>query len=157
MESEKINNYTLFYHYGDTGREEPMHDFFAESLAQANAYAERAGKHMSAESYDAGDYYFAKPIGAKDEPVDPSHYNDGLIDVRHIQEFCLVVFTNCDGDTKVVSYDDNFFSPIDLVEAYQMVWRADWNMDDEKASYTQKFKDWQIACGCDPEELEEAE
>ena len=89
--------------------------------------------------------------------IDESHYNDGLIDARNIQEFCMVVFTNSNGETKTVSYDDNFFSPIELVNAYTSLWRKDWNMDDEKASYVQKFKEWQIACGCNPEELEDDE
>jgi len=155
MESEKINNYTLFYHYGDTGREEPMHDFFAESFDQANAYVEHAGKHMSAESYDAGDYYFAKPIAANDEPADPDHYNDDMIDVRHIPEFCMMVLTNCDGDTKAVGYDGNFFAPIDIVEAYKSLWRSDWNMGEEKPLYVQKLKEWMIATGCQADELEE--
>ena len=69
----------------------------------------------------------------------------------------MIVFTNCDGATKVVGYDDNFFAPIDLLKAYRELWRSDWNMDDEKEVYIKKFKEWNILCGCNPEELEEDE
>ena len=100
------------------------------------------------------DWKYQKDVPTFEEP-DSEHYNDGMIDLRNIQEFCRIVFTNCDGDTKVVGYDDNFFASCDLLEAYKSLWRKDWNMDDEKELYIKKFKEYLIATGCSAEELEE--
>ena len=99
------------------------------------------------------DWKISQDAPTVEEP-DPEHYNDGMIDIRNIQDFCMMVLTNCDGDAKSVGYDDNFYSPADLIEAYESLWRTDWNMDDEKALYVKKLKDWMILTGCDPEELE---
>ena len=102
------------------------------------------------------DWKWSEEVPTFEEP-DTEHYNDGMIDVRNITEFCMIVFTNCNGETKTIGYDDNFFAPIDLLKAYRELWRSGWNMDDEKEVYIKKFKEWNILCGCDPEELEEDE
>lgn len=89
------------------------------------------------------------------QQLDESHYNDELIDARIIHEFYLWTFTNVDGETKTVPFDNNFFSPCDLVRAYKSLWGEDWNMDEDKPSYVQRFKEWLIATGCTAEELED--
>lgn len=92
-------------------------------------------------------------ISMTEEPsVDPDHYNDGLIDVRVIQDFCLTVFTSCDGRTKTVSFDSNFYAPMDLVEAYSQLFDPAWNEDKERR--LNDFKTYLYACGCEQEDLE---
>lgn len=90
----------------------------------------------------------------KDEP-DPQHYNDGYIDMRVIDEFAMAVLTNSDGDCKTVGFDDNFFSPLDLVKAYRSLFKEEWGED--KDSFVSAFKDYLIATGCSAEEVEEHE
>jgi len=93
-------------------------------------------------------------ISMTEEPcVDPEHYNDGLIDVRVIQDFSLTVFTSCSGESKAVSFDDNRFTPMDLVEAYVKLFDPAWNEDLEKR--LNAFKTYLYACGCTQEDLEE--
>lgn len=87
--------------------------------------------------------------------VDEKHFNDGYVDFRVIDEFCMAVFANRDGDSKTVGFDDNFFSPIDLVKAYKDVFKEDWGED--KESFAAVFKAYLIACGCKAEEVEEDE
>ena len=92
-------------------------------------------------------------ISMTEEPcVDPDHYNDGLIDVRVIQDFCLIVFTSCSGKTKAVSFDSNLYTPMDLVEAYSQLFEDAWNEDKEKC--LNNFKTYLYACGCTQEDLE---
>ena len=101
---------------------------------------------------DCDGYYFV--ICSPSAPQDPEHYNDGMIDMRVISEFCLTVFTNVDGDTKTVGFDDNFFSPADLIGAYVSLWKPQWNMDGEKEKYLDKFKIYLYECGCTKEDIE---
>ena len=82
-----------------------------------------------------------------------THYNDGLIDVSYVDDFLFVVFVNIDGDCKVVSYDDNFFAPIDLLKAYRELWKESWN-DDFEESFN-GFKKWMLENGCPEEDLVE--
>lgn len=91
---------------------------------------------------------------------DYTHYNDGMIDYRAIEATIegfsdpINVFVNTNGDCKTVPVD-NFFGVSDLVDAYEQMWRADWNMDDEKQEYLERFKRYLIeVCGCAPKELE---
>lgn len=82
-------------------------------------------------------------------------YNDGMIAKIDIDEFCMVVLVNCDGDTQTVSYDSNFFAPIDILRAYRQLWKKEWNMDDELEDYIAKFKKHLAYQGAQESELEE--
>lgn len=83
-----------------------------------------------------------------DKP-DPLHYNDGLVDVRDVHEFCLMELVNRFGETKSVNYDSNMFSPADIVSAYESLAGPDAGDKD-----IMKLKVWLIATGCDPEDFE---
>ena len=93
------------------------------------------------------DYDFVEP------KVDESHYNDGSVDVRTISEFCLTVFTNTDGKTVIVNFDDNLFSPSDLVAAYKESLEALDPEPEEKESLIAKYRNYLIECGCEKEEV----
>ena len=82
-----------------------------------------------------------------------THYNDGLIDVSYIDDFCFIVFVNIDGECKVISYDNNFFSPSDMLRAYRELWRESWNDDFEECF--NGFKKWMLDNGCPEEDLVE--
>lgn len=84
--------------------------------------------------------------------VDPEHYNDGLVDVRNVKEFCLFVFTNVDGHTVSVGYDDNGYTPKALLEAYEEISHLGGYDDREK--HAAAFRDYLLATGCSEEELE---
>jgi len=88
---------------------------------------------------------------------DNNHYNDGLVDIRYIDEFALAVITNIDGNTQVIAYDTNWFTPLDIVQGYKNLWPGDWGEEEEKEEHIQKVKDWLIENGCTKEELEEEE
>ncbi len=90
------------------------------------------------------------------EKIDEKHFFDGFIDVRVIPEFCLVIFASIEGDVKTVSFDDNFFSPSDLIKAYKDLWRTSWGWY-EADDCLKAYKDYLVACGVNPEELEEEE
>lgn len=77
----------------------------------------------------------------------PNDYNDGLIHLHIIDEFCMNVLVNRDGDCKTISYDDNFFHISDLPKAYAGLWRDDWYIDGEKPAYVDRFKNWLIESG----------
>ena len=127
----------------------------AEDLDSAKAKAEKVATEIeeSIPSEDGSD--ICAILDGLNEAIDEEHYNDGMIDVRVINEFDRVVFVNCNGDAKAVSFDNNLFSPKELVEAYESMWRSDWNMDDEKAEYVSRYKSYMLKCGCKPEELGE--
>lgn len=91
------------------------------------------------------DYDFIEP--------DTGHYNDGLIDVRVIDEFELVVFASRDGRSTTVDFSDNRFTPTDLLDAYRKVWDDGWGED--KAGFLEAYKNHLIASGCTKEELED--
>lgn len=86
--------------------------------------------------------------------VDEEHYHDDCVDVRTISEFCLTVFTNSDGKTVVVNFDDNLFSPSDLVAAYGKSLGGLGLEPEERENYISKYRSYLIACGCEKEELE---
>ena len=89
-----------------------------------------------------------------------SHYNDGMVDYRLITPagdscfHCMAIFVNCSGDSKIIDTEDNFFSPLDLVKAYQKMFWKEWNMEGERASYVEAFKKYLIRTGCPADELE---
>ena len=89
-----------------------------------------------------------------EKKVDEGHYHDDCVDVRTISEFCLTVFTNSDGKTVVVSFDDNLFSPSDLVAAYGKSLEGLGLEPEEREDYISKYRSYLIACGCEKEELE---
>ena len=78
-----------------------------------------------------------------------------MIDVRNIPDFNLIVFTSNEGDTKTVGYDDNFFHPSCLLGVYRSLWKKTWNMDNELPDYVNRYKEYLLKTGCDPEDLEE--
>lgn len=86
---------------------------------------------------------------------DPTHYNDGLIDFRVIEEFSLIVFTNRDGETITLNYDDGRHTTLDEIKAYKGLWSKKWNMDDELEAYLQGFKNHLVSLLVPKEELEE--
>ncbi len=88
------------------------------------------------------------------------NFNDDVIDV-HLASFDYVfgpyfVLVNCEGKSKIVSVDDNFFAPIDLVKAYRELFPEDW-CEDQEAELERRvarFKEWLVWTGCDPNDLE---
>lgn len=95
------------------------------------------------------DYDFVEP-----KKVDEGHYHDDCVDVRVIPEFCRTVFTNSDGNTVVVNFDDNFFSPLDLIAAYEKSLEGLGLDPEEKEPLIAGYRSYLIACGCGKEELE---
>lgn len=95
------------------------------------------------------DYDFVEP-----KEVGTDHYNDGSVDVRVISEFSLTVFTNTDGKTVVVNFDDNLFSPSELIAAYKESLEALDPEPEEKEKLIAEYRSYLIACGCEKEELE---
>ena len=91
------------------------------------------------------DYDFIEP--------DTGHYSDGLIDVRVIEEFELVVFVSRDGRCTTVDFSDNRFAPTDLLDAYRKVWDDGWGED--KEGFLEAYKNHLIASGCAKEEFED--
>ena len=89
-----------------------------------------------------------------EKKVDEEHYHDDCVDVRTSSEFCLTVFTNSDGKTVVVNFDDNLFSPSDLVAAYGKSLEGLGLEPEEREDYISKYRSYLIACGCEKEELE---
>jgi len=93
----------------------------------------------------------------EEDKVDEDHYNDGSVDVRVISEFCLTVFTNTNGNTVVVNFDSNFFSPSDLVAAYKKSLEALNPEPEEKESLIANYRSYLISCGCEKEEVTDNE
>ena len=91
-----------------------------------------------------------------------TNYNDGYIDVHAVAPTPygyfsepLVVFVNSDGDTKVVNEGDNFYSPKDLVEAYEELFRkADPDNEETLQEGLTAFKAYLLEFGIEEEELE---
>ena len=95
-----------------------------------------------------------------DDEIDYEHYNNGFIDLRVIPEFYVWVATNVSGETKVIDFDDNFFSAKDLLEAYLSLWKDDWagfsgSCEDCKSAHINAFKRWLIGIGAEVEDLED--
>lgn len=89
-------------------------------------------------------------------------YNDDVIDV-HLASFDYTfgpyfVLVSCEGKSKIVSADDNFFAPADLVRAYRELFPEGWYAEDQEGEVEKrvaKFKEWLIETGCEPADLEE--
>ena len=66
------------------------------------------------------------------------------------------VLAGATGKAKAICVSSNFFSPRDILEAYEEVLDAQtWGMEaEEVASHLQDCKDWLIRTGCPAEELE---
>lgn len=88
------------------------------------------------------------------DDADPLHYHDEYVDVRIIPEFCLAVFTGIDGKTSSVRFDDNFFSPSDLLKAYGEAMDGLSLPPAEKTQHMKAYGEYLIASGCSKEELE---
>ena len=82
-----------------------------------------------------------------------NHFNDGLIDVRFVDDMCLCVGVNVDGRAETVAIDDNFFTEVEILMLYRKLWNPAWNMEDEKAAHEEEFLDWLVENGADPEVL----
>ena len=91
------------------------------------------------------------------ETIDLTHYHDGLMNVQIIPDFGLWVFTNFEGDTKVVSYEDNFFSVVDMLKAYRELWKPGFTQEQEEPAFFDAFKKWLVATGANEAELEDDE
>ena len=89
----------------------------------------------------------------REEDREYNHYNDGLIDVRFIDNMCLCVGVNVDGRAETVAIDDNFFTEVEILMLYRKLWDPAWNMDDEKDAYEEEFLEWLVENGADPEVL----
>ena len=93
-----------------------------------------------------------------DEP-DYGHYNDDVVDMHIVEEFCLWVLVARNGDCKAICYDDNFFSPRDLLEAYTELiehWAKEWEVEeDEKQHHITQFKTYLLRTGAEPTDLED--
>ena len=94
------------------------------------------------------DYDFVEP-----GKVDEEHYHDDYVDVRTIPEFCLTVFTDMDGGTTVVHFDDNQFTPLDLVKAYRKSLDAMDPEPEEKEGYISLYRQYLMDCGCKRSEV----
>ena len=91
----------------------------------------------------------------------PTHYFDGMIDMRIIPATTdgfsepIAVFTNINANVMTVSANDPMYRAYDLISTYKLLWRHDWNMDDEFDDYLESFKKYLLRTGCKPEELED--
>lgn len=89
------------------------------------------------------------------------HYNDDVVDV-YLASFDYMfgpffVLVNCEGKSRTISVDDNFFAPIELVIAYRDLFPEGWceDQDAEVERRVAKFKEWLVSTGCEPTDLEE--
>lgn len=83
------------------------------------------------------------------EPNTENHYCDSFVELFNSQEHCMWVMANCHGESEAISYDDNFYTPFDLLRAYRKLTK-----DDEASD--EAFKKWLIdEAGCEPELLED--
>lgn len=95
---------------------------------------------------DEDEWELAKP--------DPDHYHDDCVDVRTIEEFNRVVFVNSNGETTTVCYDDNMFSPADLLSAYEDSLIGLGLSDSEAAQHRTDYINYLIECGCTKEDFD---
>lgn len=97
------------------------------------------------------------------------HYNDGYVDMRVIPaeiEGCfsapIIVIANPDGFVEAINVDSNFFSPKDILEAYERALRnfleGDEYLGNEDEKEAQRliseFKSYLISTGVEKEDLE---
>ena len=80
------------------------------------------------------------------DKTNPDRYHDCFVDCYYINDFCCAVLVNLSLRTKTVCYDDNFFSPRDLLEAYI-------DLSDGHLEFVECFKDFLKAQGVTEEEL----
>lgn len=85
---------------------------------------------------------------------DPDHYHDDCVDVRTIEEFSRVVFVNSNGEATTVCYDDNMFSPADLLSAYEDSLIGLGLSDSEAAQHRTDYINYLIECGCTKEDFD---
>ena len=95
---------------------------------------------------DVDEWELAKP--------DPDHYHDDCVDVRTIEEFSRVVFVNSNGDTTTVCYDDNMFSPADLLSAYEDSLIGLGLSESEATQHRTDYINYLIECGCTKEDFD---
>lgn len=95
---------------------------------------------------DEDEWELAKP--------DPDHYHDDCVDVRTIEEFSRVVFVNSNGKATTVCYDDNMFSPADLLSAYEDSLIGLGLSDSEAAQHRTGYITYLIECGCTKEDFD---
>lgn len=66
-------------------------------------------------------------------------YRDSYITIFNDEEKCLVVFLNDRGQTKVINYDDNMYSYMDDIDAYDTLIRHATDDEQEQQKYLGKF------------------
>lgn len=69
-------------------------------------------------------------------------YRDTYITLFNDEEKCLAVFVNDRGQTKVINYDDNFYSVEDDILAYDELIRHATSDEKEQQEYLHKFIDF---------------
>ena len=95
---------------------------------------------------DEDEWELAKP--------DPDHYHDDCVDVRTIEEFNRVVFVNSNGDATTVCYDDNMFSPADLLSAYEDSLIGLGLSESEISQHRRYYINYLIECGAEKEDFD---
>lgn len=80
------------------------------------------------------------------------YYFDQMIAVTNMSDLYMFVIVSTAGYAKCVAYDDNFFSPSDLVLAYTEIWGKKWAYDEEFDECLENFKEWIRSTGADPDE-----
>lgn len=89
------------------------------------------------------------------EDITYAHYHDDCVDMRIIEEYCLWVLVNNEGDAVSLSYETWHFHVHDLLEAYrQLIDELDLDEEDAK-THILKFKQYLIDTGTSEEELED--
>ena len=66
-------------------------------------------------------------------------YRDFYISLFNDEQKCLAVFVNDRGLTKVVNWDDNFYSYLDDIDAYNTLIKHATDDDEEQQQYLGKF------------------
>ena len=93
-----------------------------------------------------------------DEP-DYGHYNDDVVDMHIVEDFCLWVLVARNGECKAICFDSNFFSARDLLDAYTELidhWAKEWEVEeDEKQHHITQFKTYLLRTGAEPTDLED--
>lgn len=69
-------------------------------------------------------------------------YRDTFITLFNDEEKCLAVFVNDRGQTKVINYDDNFYSVEDDILAYDELIKHATSDKQEQQEYLHKFIDF---------------
>lgn len=100
-----------------------------------------------------------KDLNYSIEEEDYRHYTDGTIELRYTDALgcgeSWAVFVNNKGETRVIDTSDNFFGASDLVDAFKALASGSYDGEEEEKEALDAFKNWLVACGCDPDELED--